>query len=313
MAQLAKTDTPAPFDIESGAHIEIDYQKPLLSPTAYRLQPSKGWVNLQLSALWQYRELLFFLTWRDIVVRYKQTILGAAWAIIQPFMTMVVFSLFFGRLAGVPSDGLPYPIFSFAALLPWTFFANGLAQASNALVGNANMIKKIYFPRLIIPISAVMIGLPDFALAFLVMMGMMVFYGVPISALGLLALPLLVLLAMLAALGVGLWLSALNVRYRDVRYIVPFLVQLWMYASPVAYPSSLVPEALRPFYALNPMVGVIDGFRWALLAPYKVAHNLPAESFPWVTVLVSALMAGVFLFSGIAYFRRVEKTFADVV
>jgi homopolymeric O-antigen transport system permease protein len=276
-------------------------QEPLL---VIRIQPSRGWASLHLRELWEYRELLYFLTWRDIKVRYKQTILGAAWAIIQPFMTMIVFSLFFGRLAQIPSDGIPYPIFSYAALLPWTFFASGLTNSSNSLVGNANLIQKVYFPRLVVPVSAVLGGLPDFALAFLVLIGMMIFYGIAPTAASILWLPVFLLLALVTSLGVGLWLSALNVEYRDIRYVVPFLVQFWLFATPVSYPSSLLGEPWRTLYGLNPMVGVVEGFRWALLG---------SGSPPGPMVAVSALAAIVILVSGAFYFRRMEKTFADVV
>jgi lipopolysaccharide transport system permease protein len=251
----------------------------------------------------EYRELLFFLIWRDIKVRYKQTVLGAAWAIIQPFMTMVVFSLFFGRLAGIPSEGVPYPIFSYAALVPWTFFANGLSQSANSLVGSANLLTKVYFPRLTIPIASVLSGAVDFVLAFLVLLGMMLFYRVT-PTWNILWLPLFLLLALVTALGVGLWLSALNVEYRDVRYVVPFLVQFWLFATPIAYPSSLLSEPWRTIYALNPMVGVVEGFRWALLG---------TETAPGPMILISALAAIVILLGGVVYFRRMEDTFADVV
>ncbi|MBK9712999.1 MAG: ABC transporter permease [Kouleothrix sp.] len=267
------------------------------------IEPSKGWIALKLRELWFYRELVYFLIWRDIKVRYKQTALGAAWAIIQPFFTMVVFTLFFGRLANIPHDNIPYPIFSYAALVPWTFFANGLSQASNSLVGNANLIKKVYFPRLVVPIAAVLSGIVDFVLAFAVLLALMLYYGVAPTA-NVLWLPLLLLLALMTSLGVGLWLAALNVEYRDVRYVVPFLVQIWMFASPIAYPSSLVPEPWRTFYGLNPMVGVVEGFRWALLG---------ANTQPGAIVLVSALAALAILISGAYYFRRMETTFADVV
>jgi len=267
------------------------------------IKPSKGWVSLNLRDLWGYRELLYFLTWRDIKVRYKQTVLGAAWAIIQPFFTMVVFSLFFGQLAKVPSDGIPYPIFSYAALVPWTFFANGLNQSSNSLVGSANLITKVYFPRLVVPLSAVISGVVDFVLAFAVLLGMMAFYGLwPTSAV--IWLPLLLLLALVTALGVGLWLSAMNVQFRDVRYAVPFLIQFWMFATPIAYPSSLLAQPWRTIYALNPMVGVVEGFRWALLG---------IQTSPGPVIIVSALAALATLVSGAFYFRRMEKTFADVV
>ncbi|HQA69608.1 MAG TPA: ABC transporter permease, partial [Aggregatilineales bacterium] len=247
---------------------------------------------------------LYFLVWRDIKVRYKQTVIGAAWAIIQPFFTMVVFSLFFGNLAEIPSDGIPYPIFSYAALVPWTFFANGLSQSSNSLVGSANLIKKIYFPRLVIPLSSVLSGVIDFALAFLVLLGMMLFYGI-VPTLNVIWLPPLLLLALVTALGVGLWLSAMNVQFRDVRYAVPFLVQFWMFATPIAYPSSLIEnDLLRTLYGLNPMVGVVEGFRWALLG---------TDTRPGPIVIASSLAAALLLVSGLFYFRRMEKTFADVV
>jgi lipopolysaccharide transport system permease protein len=269
----------------------------------FRIQPSRGWVALKLRELWEYRELLYFLTWRDIKVRYKQTALGAAWAIIQPFMTMVVFSLFFGRLAKMPSDGIPYPIFSYAALVPWTFFANGLSQSSNSLVGSANLIKKVYFPRLTIPVATVLSGAVDFAIAFAVLLGMMFFYGIAPTVNGL-WLPFFLLLAVITSLGAGLWLSALNVEYRDVRYVVPFITQFWMFATPIAYSSSLLDEPWRTIYGLNPMVGVIEGFRWALLG---------TDTVPGPIILVSSLAALFMLIGGAFYFRRMEKTFADVV
>jgi lipopolysaccharide transport system permease protein len=269
-----------------------------------RIEPSKGWVSLQLGKLWHYRELLFFLTWRDVKVRYKQTVLGAAWAILQPLLTMVVFSLFFGRLAGVPSDGVPYPIFSYAALVPWTFFANTLSQASNSLVMSSNMIKKVYFPRLVVPIASTMSGVVDFCLAFVVLLGMMFFFGI-VPTLNVIWLPLFLLLALVTSLGVGLWLSAMNVQFRDVRYTLPFLTQFWLFATPIAYPSSLIENPiLRAIYGINPMVGVVEGFRWALLG---------VDTVPTFTVGVSAVAAVLLLVSGAFYFRRMEKTFADVV
>jgi lipopolysaccharide transport system permease protein len=268
-----------------------------------RIAPSTGWVSLKLHELWEYRELLYFLIWRDIKVRYKQTALGATWAIIQPFFTMVVFSLFFGRLAKVPSDGIPYPIFSFAALVPWTFFANGLTQSSNSLVGSANLITKVYFPRLTIPIASVLSGIVDFVLAFVVLVGMKLYYGM-MPSLNVLWLPLFLLLALVASLGVGLWLSALNVEYRDVRYVVPFITQFWLFVTPIAYPSSLLHEPWRSLYGLNPMVGVVEGFRWALLR---------TNTAPGPIIAVSSLAAFVILVSGAFYFRRMEKTFADIV
>ena len=273
------------------------------SEATTRIRPSHGWVSLELRELWAYHELLYFLVWRDIKVRYKQTALGAAWAIIQPFCTMVVFSLFFGRLARVPSDGVPYPIFSYAALVPWTFFATGLSQASNSLVGSSNLVKKVYFPRLTIPISTVLSGVIDFVLAFVVLLGMMIYYGIyPTS--NIVWLPALLLLALVTSLGVGLWLAALNVQFRDVKYIVPFLTQFWMFATPIAYPSTLLSEPWRTLYGINPMVGVVEGFRWALLG---------TDTRPGPIIAASAAAALLLLVSGAYYFRRMEKSFADLV
>ena len=267
-----------------------------------RIRPSHGWVPLRLAELWDYRELLYFLTWRDVKVRYRQTLLGAAWALIQPVCTMLVFSLFFGQLARVPSDGVPYPIFSYAALLPWGYFSQALGQASNSLVGSANLVTKVYFPRLVVPISSMLSGVIDFAISFTLLIGMMFYYRIaPTPAI--LLLPALFLLAMLTALAVGLWLSSLNVAYRDVRYVVPFLVQFWLFATPVAYPSSLLAEPWRTVYGLNPMVGVVEGFRWALLGTAP----------PGPMLVVSAVVAVALLISGAAYFRRVERTFADLM
>jgi lipopolysaccharide transport system permease protein len=267
------------------------------------ITPSRGWVALRLGELWDYRELLYFLTWRDIKVRYKQTVLGALWAIVQPVLTMVVFSIVFGRLAGIPSDGLPYPLFAFCALLPWQLFAHALTESGNSLVGSQNLITKVYFPRLVIPLAAVVVGLVDFGVAFSVLLGMLAWYGVvpPVTAV---MLPLFVLLALATALGVGLWLSALNVQYRDVRYTIPFLTQFWLFITPVAYPASLIPEPWRPVYALNPMVGVVEGFRWALLG---------RGQGPGLALAVSVGVTLLLLLTGLAYFRRMERTFADVV
>lgn len=276
---------------------------PLAPLPTLRIAPSKGWVSLKLRELWEYRELLYFLVWRDIKVRYKQTALGATWAIIQPFFTMVVFSIFFGHLGKIPSDGIPYPIFAFTALVPWTFFANGLGQASNSLVGSSNLITKVYFPRLIVPLASVFSGIVDFALAFVVLLGMMLYYGI-IPTLNIFWLPLFLLLALVTSLGVGLWLSALNVEYRDVRYVVPFITQFWLLATPIAYPSSLLHQPWRTIYGLNPMVGVVEGFRWALL------HSNTA---PGPIIAVSSAAAVVILITGAFYFRRMEKTFADIV
>lgn len=267
------------------------------------IKPSRGWVSLGLRELWAYRELLYFLVWRDIKVRYKQTILGAAWAIIQPFFTMVIFSVFFGFLARIPSDDIPYPIFAYAALVPWTFFANGLRHSSTSLVGNASLINKVYFPRLVIPISSVLSGVVDFLLAFVVLLLMMWFYGTTPTAAAA-WLPLLLLLALVTALGVGLWLTAMNVQFRDISYVVPFLIQAWMFATPIAYPSSLLAEPWRTIYGINPMVGVVEGFRWALLG---------TDSAPGPVIYVSVLVATLIFVSGLFYFRRMERSFADVV
>ncbi len=273
------------------------------NPVVIRIEPSRGWVSLKLGELWEYKELLYFLIWRDIKVRYKQTVMGAAWAFIQPFFTMVVFSLFFGRLAKIPSDGVPYPLFSFAALLPWTFFANGLSNASNSLVGSSNLITKVYFPRLAIPIANVLSGIVDFSIAFVTLMGMMLYYGV-MPTWNALWLPLLLLLALVTALGVSLWLSAMNVQFRDVKYTIPFITQFWLFATPIAYPSSLLTEPWKSVYAINPMVGVVEGFRWALLS---------TDTAPGLPVLISTVVAVTILVGGLFYFRRLEKTFADVV
>lgn len=268
------------------------------------IRPAKGWRSLNLRDLWAYRELVYFMTWRDIQVRYKQTLLGAAWAVLRPFMTMVVFSIFFGQLAKVPSDGIPYPIFTFAALLPWQLFTNALNFASRSLVQNANMITKVYFPRMILPLSSVLAGLVDFGVAFLILIGMMIFYGVAIPA-AVWALPLFLLLAVITALGIGLWLSALNVLYRDIGYVMPFLTEFWLFVTPVAYPASLVPEQWKLLYALNPMTGVVEGFRWVLLGS--------ENSAPSPMLAVSVSIAVVVLISGLFFFRRMERQFADMV
>jgi lipopolysaccharide transport system permease protein len=267
-----------------------------------RLQPSQGWNNRTLSDVWAYRELLYFFIWRDVKVRYKQTLLGAGWAIIQPLMTMVVFTIFFGHLAKVPSDGLPYPVFSLIALVPWTYFASALAGCSTSLSGYQHIISKVYFPRLIIPIAAVVAPLVDFAIGFVILIGFMAWYRIVPGA-SIVWLPALMLLALATAASVGIWLAALNVRYRDVRYVMPFVVQLWMFATPVAYPASLVPARWRAVYGLNPMAGVIEGFRWAL------AGGPP----PGVITLVSAGVVIVLIAGGAVYFRKLEGTFADVI
>ena len=272
-------------------------------PPVVRIQASRGWASLGVTDLWEYRELLYFLIWRDIKIRYKETVLGAAWAILQPFFTMVIFTIFFGRLASIPSDGVPYPIFAYAALVPWTFFANGLTQAVNSVVGGANLIKKVYFPRLILPIAAVLAGVVDFVFAFAVLLGMTLYYRITPSW-HILMLPVFLLLVLIAALSVALWLSALNVQFRDIRYIAPFIVQVWLFATPIAYPSTLLPEPWRTVYGLNPMVGVVEGFRWALLG---------SGAGPSPMMAVSGAVCLVLLVGGAYYFRRIERTFADVI
>lgn len=273
------------------------------SAHVWRIEPSSGWVSLKLAELWEYRELLYFLTWRDVKVRYKQTALGVAWAIIQPLFTMLVFSVFFGKLAKVPSDGIPYPIFCYTALVPWTLFANGLTQSSNSLVGSSNLITKVYFPRLIIPMSTVLSAAIDFLFAFGVLIVMMLYYGV-VPSRNILALPLFISLAVIASLGVGMWLSALNVQFRDVRYVVPFITQFWMLATPIAYSSSLLGEPWRTIYGLNPMAGVVEGFRWSLLG---------LNTSPRPILIFSFLASLAILISGAFYFRRMERSFADIV
>lgn len=253
--------------------------------------------------MWEYRELIYFMTWRDIKVRYKQSVLGAAWALIQPLFTMLVFSIFFGRLAKIPSQGVPYPLFTFTALVPWLFFSSGLTQSAESLVGNARLLTKVYFPRLVMPIATVFSNLIDFGIAFGVLILMMIIYGMtpPIQVL---LLPLFLLLAIVTALGVGFWLSALNAKYRDVRYTLVFLVQAWLFATPVAYPSTLLSEPWRTLYGLNPMVGVVEGFRWSLL---------DVDTPPSLLVAASAAVAVTLLVGGAFYFRKLESTFADVV
>jgi lipopolysaccharide transport system permease protein len=267
------------------------------------LEPSEGWAALNLRKLWHYRELLYFLSWRDIKVRYKQTLLGAAWAIMQPVLTMLLFSIFFGKLAGMPSDGIPYPLFAYTALVPWTLFANALTQSSNSLVQNSNLLKKVYFPRLVMPISSVISGVVDFLCAFIALGAMMLYFGV-MPTRNIVWLPFLLILAFGAALAVGLWLSAINVQFRDVRHAIPFLTQFWLFATPIAYPSSLLSEPWRTLYGINPMVGVVEGFRWALLG---------TQTAPGPILLVSASVTALILITGAYYFRRMEKTFADTV
>lgn len=267
------------------------------------IAPPCGWVSLDLSELWTYRELLCFLVWRDLKVRYRQTILGAMWAILQPVLTMVVFSFLFGRLAKIPSDGIPYPVFAYTGLLPWQLFAHALTESGNSIVAHQQLITKVYFPRLVIPIAAVLSGLVDTAIASVVLVLLMLHYGI-VPTVAALALPFWMLLAIGAALGVGLWLAALNVQYRDVRYTLPFLTQVWLFLTPIAYPASLVPEPWRPFYGLNPMAGVVEGFRWSLLGTGQAPTTLLAVSVGVVLVV---------LIGGLWYFKRLERSFADVV
>ncbi len=267
------------------------------------IEPPRGWVLPEVRDIWAYRELLYFLVWRDLKVRYKQTVLGILWAIIQPFFLMVIFSVFFGKLTKIPSDGIAYPIFAYTALLPWAYFAQSLNLCSQSLVGNSHLITKVYFPRLIIPISSVLSGLVNFGISFSILLAMMLYYEVTPSLAALL-LPFFTIMAMATALGAGLWLSAINVQYRDVRYAITFLVQFWFFATPVVYPSSLVPEKWRLFYGLNPMVGVIEGFRGALLRKGQIIDPM---------FIVSIIVIALLLLTGILYFRRMEKRFADLV
>ncbi|MGO9662534.1 MAG: ABC transporter permease [Polyangia bacterium] len=287
----------APVEARAAAVVPVE------APPTIVIKASRGWVALKVRELWDYRELLFFLAWRDVKVRYKQTFFGVAWAIMQPFMTMVVFSLVFGRLAHLPSDGVPYPVFAFAALLPWQLFANSLNASSQSLVASQSLIKKVYFPRLVIPVASVLEGVVDFCVAFAILVAMMAFYGIA-PTWKVVFLPLLLLLALATSLAVGLWLSALNVKYRDVRYTLPFLTQLWLFSTPIAYSSSLVPERWRALYGLNPMAGVVEGFRWALLG-----REAPLGRAFFVSIGVVAVV----MLTGLAYFRRMERTFADVV
>ena len=271
------------------------------------IAPARGWVPIRLRELWEYRELLYFLIWREVKIRYKQAALGIGWAVLQPFLTMVIFSIVFGRFAGLPSDGLPYPVFAFCALLPWQLFTFALTESSNSVVANQRLITKVYFPRVIMPIAAVGVGLLDFAISFIVLLCLIGFYGAYYGlTLGgyVWTVPFWALLAVMTALGVGFWLSALNVKYRDIRYTVPFLAQLWFFATPVVYPTSIVPPEWRPLYALNPMVGVVDGFRWALLGK---------TTAPDATVVISIGAVCAILLAGLFYFRRMERTFADVI
>jgi lipopolysaccharide transport system permease protein len=267
------------------------------------IRPPKGWIPVNLRELWAYRELLYFFTWRDLNVRYKQTLFGFAWAIIQPVFMMIIFSLFFGALAKIPSEGIPYPLFSYAAVLPWTLFSEGLSRSSNSLVQDANLLQKVYFPRLLMPLSGVLSPVVDFAIAFIVLIGLMLYFGYYPSVMMLLILPFLLLELMLAT-GIGMWLSAINVEYRDVRYAIPFLIQLGLFASPVVYPVTFVPERFQAVYGLlNPMAGIIEGFRWAILGTKPPSYLLIAS----VAIIIVILVSGAF------YFRRRERAFADIV
>ena len=272
----------------------------LAEPTVL-IQARRHLFDLDLAGIWAYRELLYFLVWRDLKVRYKQTLIGTGWVVIQPLMTMAIFTVIFGNFAKIPSDGLPYPIFSYAALLPWNLFSSSLNRGGESVVNNANLVTKIYFPRLILPLSSVLSPMADFAIAFVILIGMMIWFGIA-PTVGILMLPIFVILAICTALAMGLWLAALNVRYRDVRYTIPFLIQIWMFASPVAYPVSMVPEKWRWLYSLNPMAGVIEGFRWALLGNQSPDFSVMAIS---ATVVMGLLAAGM------VYFKQMERTFAD--
>jgi lipopolysaccharide transport system permease protein len=292
-----------PTPVTGGSAPTVGREAPLATVPVTVIEPASGWVPLRFRELWEHRELLYFLVWRDVKVRYKQTALGVLWAVLQPLFTMVVFSVFFGRLGGLPSDGVPYPVFAYCALVPWTYFATTLSQASNSLVDHQRLITKVYFPRVLVPSAAVLAGLLDLALALVVLVGMLIYYGVT-PTVRVLTVPGFVVLAALVSLGVSLWLSALNVRYRDVRYTIPFLIQSWLFITPVAYSASLVPERWRPLYGLNPMTGVVEGFRWALLGKAQPPGTMLLVS---ITTVVGMLLGGLY------YFRRVERTFADVV
>jgi lipopolysaccharide transport system permease protein len=292
----ATTDISPPDALADAPGYQVPDQ-PLVT-----IEPIRGWVALHLRDLWAYRELLYFLTWRDVKVRYKQTVLGAAWAIIQPLFTMLIFTLFFGKLAGLPSDGIPYPLFAYAGLLPWMFFSNAVTSSGNSLVGSANLITKVYFPRMIIPGAAVGAGLVDFAIAFVLLVGLMIYYGVQVTW-TILLLPVLVILVTLLALGVGMWMSAMNVKYRDIRYALPFLIQLWMFGSPIIYPLSMVPEQWRWLMALNPLTGIIEGFRSSLFG----------RPLDWSILAISTGVTLAVLIYSAYTFRRMERTFADVV
>jgi lipopolysaccharide transport system permease protein len=268
-----------------------------------RIEASPPWPRVDLAELWRYRGLFFFLVWRDIKARYAQTVLGPGWAVLRPLLTMVVFTAVFGKMVRVPSDGVPYAIFSLGGLVAWNYFSTSFTAASGSLLTNKDLITKVYFPRLVVPFASVFAGLVDLAIAFLVLLGMMVVFGIVPSAWSLVVVPLVVLAMMLTVGGVGCWLTALNIQYRDVQHLTPFVVQVWLYASPIVYPLSLVPEAYRPLYRLNPMVGVIEGFRASLLG---------TTAIPWGAIGISLVGGSLLLVSGVLYFRRTERIFADV-
>src|SRR6266536_6530585 len=297
MTIMTTTDTPAPTTTATEERRLNLPERPLVS-----IRAADKSAAVDLKSLWDYRELLYFLTWRDVKARYKQTAFGAAWAVIQPLFTLILFSIFFGKFARLPSDGIPYPLFAYAALMPWTFFSNAVNRSGNSLVGSANLITKVYFPRMIIPGAAVAAGLVDFAIAFVILVGLMIYYGVMVTW-SILMFPVVVLLTTLLALGLGMWLSALNVKYRDVRFALPFLIQLWMFVSPVIYPSSFLPARLRPLLWLNPMTGIIEGYRSSLFG----------LRFNWLALGVSAGLTLIVLLYAAFSFRRMEKSFADIV
>jgi lipopolysaccharide transport system permease protein len=298
--QTEQTEWPQPAlpDVEPTGRVQ---PQPVAKPI--RIEPPRGWQALNAHELWHHRDLVYFFIWRELKVRYKQTVFGGSWAVAQPLLTMVVLSVIFGSLLDVPSDGVPYPVFSFVALLPWTLFATGIARAGNSLVQDPNLLSKVYFPRVALPLAAISALLVDFAIAFVVLIGMMLFYGI-VPGVAVLTLPLFLLLAYVTALAVGLWLSAANVKYRDIIYVIPVLVQFWLYLTPVAYPASLVPEAWQPLYGLNPMAGVVEGFRWALLGTGSAANAI---------FFASTGVAVLLLATGLLYFRRMERQFADVI
>ncbi|MFC1815188.1 ABC transporter permease [Thermodesulfobacteriota bacterium] len=279
-------------------HTAVKNRKPLI-----HIKPKKGWQLIDFNELKQYRDLFYFLVARDINVKYKQTVLGGLWAIIQPFFLMVVFTLFFGKLAKIPSDGIPYPIFNYTAMVAWTYFATSIAASSNSLIGNTSLISKVYFPRIIIPLSSVLAGLLDFTIAFAVLLGMMFFFHI-YPTVKVFMLPLLVLIMILSSSGVGFFLSALNAKYRDIKFTIPFLLQLWMFASPIVYPASLIPEKYRLLYAINPMVGVVEGFRSAILG---------TTTFNGSMVIVSAVVSVTCFVFGLLYFKQMERYFADII